>query len=66
MEKELEQHKTDITTLATGIDWYIIYRSLDNNVCKKKNKIFPIQENKLKNVTFNKVIPFASDEVVKN
>ena len=64
--KELERHKTDVTSLTTGIDWYIIYRSIDNNVRKKRNKILPKQEEKLKNVNFNKVIPFTRDEVVKN
>ena len=49
-----------------GIDWYIIYRSIDNKVCKKREKILRTQEKKLKNLTFNKVIPFASNEVVKN
>ena len=26
-------------------DWYIIYRIIDNNVCKKKKKILTTQEN---------------------
>ena len=39
MEKELERLKTDVRTLVTGMDWYIIYRSIDNNVCKKRKKI---------------------------
>ena len=38
MEKELERLKTDVRTLVTGMDWYIIYRSIDNNVCKKRKK----------------------------
>ena len=33
---------------------------------KKREKILPTQEKKLKNVTFSKVIPFTSNEVVKN
>ena len=56
----------DVRSLVTGIDWYIIYRSIDDNVCKKRKKILPTQEKKLKNLTFNKVIPFTSNEVVKN
>ena len=66
MEKELERLKRDVRSLVTGIDWYIIYGSIDNNVCKKWKKILPTQEKKLKNLTFNKVIPFTSNEVVKN
>ena len=33
---------------------------------KKRKKIFTTQEKKLKNLTFNKVIPFACNEVVIN
>ena len=66
MEKELEQLKTDVRSIVIGIDWYIIYRSIDNNVCKKRKKILPTQEKKLKNLTFNRVIPFTSNEIVKN
>ena len=66
LEKELERLKTAVRSLVTGIDWYIIYRSIDNIVCKKRKKILLTQEKKLKNLTFNKVTPFASNEVVKN
>ena len=66
LEKELERLKADVRSLVTGIDWYIIYSSIDNNVSKKRRKILPTQEKKLKNLTFNKVIPFTSNEVVRN
>ena len=33
---------------------------------KNRKKILPTQEKKLKYLTFNKVIPFTSNEVVKN
>ena len=66
LEKELERLKTDVRSLVTGIDWYIIYRSIDDNVCKKRKKILPTQEKKLKNLTFNKIIPFTCNEVVRN
>ena len=56
----------DVRSLVAGIGWYIIYCSIDNNVCEKRKKILPTQEKKLKNLTFNKVIPFTSNEVVKN
>ena len=58
--------KTDVRSLVTGIDWFTIYRSIDNNVSKKKKKVLPIQEKKLKNLTFNNVISFTSTEVVPN
>ena len=64
--KGLELLKTDVRSLVTGIDWFIIYRSIDNNVSKKKKKVLPIQEKKLKSLTFNNVISFTSTEVVKN
>ena len=38
-KKELEHLKTDVRSLVIGVDWYIIYRSIDNNVCKKRKKI---------------------------
>ena len=66
MAKELDRLKTDVRSIITGIDWYIIYCSVDNNVCKKRKKILPTQKKKLKNLAFNKVIPFTSNEVVKN
>ena len=66
LEKELELLKTDVRSLVTGIDWYIICRSIDNNVCKNRKEILPKQEKKLKNLTFNKAIHFTSNEVVKN
>ena len=66
LEKDLERLKTDVRSLVTGIDWYIICRSIDNNVCKKRKEILPTQEKKVKNLTFNKAIPFTSNEVVKN
>ena len=66
LEKELEQLKMDVRSLVKGIDWYIICRSIDNNICRKRKKISPAQEKKLKNLTFNKVIPLASNKVVKN
>ena len=66
MEKELEGLKTDVRSLVTGIDWYTIYCSIDNNVFIKRKKILPTQEKKLKNLTYNKVIPFPSNAVVKN
>ena len=50
MEKELERLKTKVRSTVTGIDWYIIYRSIDNNVCKKRKKILPKQEKKLRNL----------------
>ena len=50
MEKELERLKTKVRSTVTGIDWYIIYRSIDNNVCKKRKKILPTQEKKLRNL----------------
>ena len=53
-------------SIVTDIDWYMIYCSIDKNVCKKRKKILPTKEKKLKNLTFNKVIPFTSNEVVKN
>ena len=61
LEKDLERLKTDVRSLVTGIDWYIICRSID-----KRKEILPTQEKKLKNLTFNKAIPFTSNEVVKN
>ena len=63
LEKDLERLKTDVRSLVTGIDWYIICRSIDNNVCKKRKEILPTQEKKL---TFNQAIPFTSNKVVKN
>ena len=66
LEKELERLKTNVRSLVTGIDWYIIWHSIDNNVCKKRKKILLTQEKKLKNLTFNKVIPLTCDDVVKN
>ena len=64
--KKFERPKTIVRSPVTGIHWYIIWRSIDNNVCKKRKKILPTQEKKLKNLTFNKVISFTSNEVVKN
>ena len=66
LEKELERLKTNVRSLVTGIDWCIIWRSIHNHVCKKRKKILPTQEKKLKNLTFNKVIPFNCDDIVKN
>ena len=63
--KKFERPKTIVRSPVTGIHWYIIWRSIDNNVCKKRKKILLTQEKKLKNVTFNKVIPFTCNEVVK-
>ena len=37
--------KADVRSLVIDIDWYIIYRLIDNNVCKKKKKILTTQEN---------------------
>ena len=54
----------NVRSIVTGIDWYIIWRSIDNNVCKKRKKILPTQEKKLKNLTFNKVIPVTCDEFI--
>ena len=53
-------------SVVAGIDWYIMYRSIDNDVYKKRKKIFPTQGKKLKNLTFTKVIPYTSNELVKN
>ena len=44
LEKQLEQLKTNVRSLVTGIEWYIIYLSIDTNVCKKRKTILPIQE----------------------
>ena len=66
LEKELGRLKTNVRSLVMGIDWYILWRSIDNNVCKKRKKILPTQEKKLKNLTFNIVILFTCDEIVKN
>ena len=41
LEKELEWLKMDVRPLLTGIDCYISYRSIDNNVYKKWKKILP-------------------------
>ena len=41
LEKEPELLKMDVRSLVTGIDCYITYRSIDNNVCKKWQKILP-------------------------
>ena len=30
----------DVRSLVTGIDWYIIWHSIDNNVGKKEEKDF--------------------------
>lgn len=48
LEKELERFKTDFKYLVKSIDWYIIYHSIDNDVCKKRKKILLKQEKKLK------------------
>ena len=66
MEKELDRLKTNVRSVVTGIEWNTIYRSVNNNVYKKREKILPTQRKKLKNLIFNKVIPFTSNEVVKN
>ena len=40
LEKELERLKTDVRSLVTGIDWYIIWRLLIIMYVKKEEKDF--------------------------
>ena len=71
--KENNKLKADIDTLSkeirnciSGVEWYLLYKAIQKNIKGKRNKIIKTHEDKLSNLSHNKVLPFTHDEVVRN
>ena len=66
LESELERYCKGIRLIITGVEWYTIYKSIQKNVNIKRFKFIQTHEKKLSSLTYNKTLPFASDEIETN
>lgn len=66
LEKECTKARSDIHCIVSGIDYYIIEKSVQRNVEEFVNKTLLAHERKLRNLTNNAIVPFTKDEVISN
>ena len=71
--KELSKLSKSVTELSkylqtkiNSLDWYMLRKSLDNNLQATTEKIIATHEKKLRNLTKNFVLPFTKDDVITN
>ena len=65
-DRELELKVNDIRSKCNGIQWYLLYKAIQQNVKKNENKYIEIHDKKLTNLTKGKNIPFKHQDVIKN
>ena len=66
IELEVEKLCREIRSIVGGLEWYMLYKSIQKNVIIKRNKVIEIHEKKLMNLTHNKTLPFQHKDVVTN
>ena len=66
LEKQLQNIRTEICSILSSIDKYIILRLIDQNVQKMVKVTIKTHEKKLKNLTKNLVLPLTPTETVLN
>ena len=66
LEKQLQNIRTEICSILTSIDKYIILHLIDQNVQKMVKVTIKTHEKKLKNLTKNLVLPLTPTETVLN
>ena len=66
LEKQLQNIRTEICSILSNIDKYIILHLIDQNVQKMVKVTIKTHEKKLKNLTKNSVLPFTPTETVLN
>ena len=66
LEKHLQNIRTEICSILSSIDKYIILHLIDQNVQKMVKVTIKTHEKKLKNLTKNLVLPLTPTETVLN
>ena len=63
-EAKLNRSITRIQEVLSGLDWFIVRRSIKVNVDKSSEKVIKTHQKKLQRLTRNTVLPFTADDVI--
>ena len=63
---DLEKKIHFIRSRCDGITWFLLYKSIEQNVKKEESNILKIHQKKLRNLTRNRILPFEPYDVVTN
>ena len=63
---DLEKKIQFIRSRCDGITWFLLYKSIQNNVKKEESNILKSHQKKLRNLTRNRMLPFEPYDIVTN
>ena len=66
LNRDLANKTNDLQHILSPVDWYILQKALDKNVCQRINKLLMTHRKKIKTLTKNKSLPFTHNETVTN
>jgi hypothetical protein len=66
LDKELENLKSQVRKNSSSLQWYLLTKTINNNIKKKELSIITTHEKKLRSLTKSTSIPFKHQNVIKN
>ena len=61
-----ENHCSRIKQVVSSLDWYVLFRCLNNNVSTYTRRRVSTHDKKLRNLTHNRELPFTAEQTIEN